>query len=66
MSITYTLNVSMSAALRTELNLTPRDSLLSPVLRAADVDTFRVYVVDMEAGVFDFGPLGALRSLLVA
>ncbi len=50
----------------TELNLTPRDSLLSPVLRAADVDTFRVYVVDMEAGVFDFGPLGALRSLLVA
>lgn len=44
----------------TEVNV-ERD-LMSPLLREADVSSFRVYAVDLEAGVFDFGTVGLLRA----
>lgn len=43
----------------TEVNV--ERNLLSPLLREASVDDFRVYAVDVEAGIFDFGILKHLR-----
>lgn len=36
--------------------------LMSPLLREAGVEGFRVYAVDLEAGIFDFGSVGLLRA----
>jgi len=48
----------------TEVNVAEPSSLLSPILRSSDLDAFRVYIVDMEAGVYDFGPLASLKAAL--
>ncbi|RLE70006.1 MAG: hypothetical protein DRJ43_02910 [Thermoprotei archaeon] len=37
---------------------------LSPVLRQLNVDSFSVYAVDLESGIYDFGPLSLLKQLL--
>lgn len=37
--------------------------VMSPILREADLDSFRVYAVDLDAGFFDFGTLGVLREV---
>jgi len=49
----------------TEVNLTEPSELLSPLLKEVNLDAYRVYVVDVEAGVYDFGPLGTLKSVLM-
>lgn len=38
--------------------------LLAPLLKEADIDKFRVYAVDLEAGVFDFGELYHVKLAL--
>ncbi|WP_191118429.1 metallophosphoesterase [Infirmifilum uzonense] len=43
----------------TEVNVERK--LLSPLLREARVDDFRVYAVDIEAGIYDFGLIKHLR-----
>jgi len=43
----------------TEVNI-ERD-LLSPLLREADINMFKAYGIDMEAGIFDFGEIKYLR-----
>ena len=48
----------------TEVNVAEPSSLLSPILRSSDLDTFRVYIVDIEAGVYDFGPLANVKAAL--
>lgn len=45
----------------TEVNYERR--IMSPLLREADLDSFRVYAVDLDAGFFDFGTLGVLREV---
>ena len=37
---------------------------LSPILKSLDLDSFRVYVVDLEAGIYDFGELRLLKTLI--
>jgi len=37
--------------------------LLSPLLREADINMFKAYGIDMEAGIFDFGEIKYLRLL---
>lgn len=39
-------------------------SLLSPLLKDAEIDAFRVYAVDVEAGIFDFGELRSVKLAL--
>ena len=48
----------------TEVNLTEPARLLSPILRASNIDLYRVYVVDIEAGVYDFGTLANVKMAL--
>lgn len=43
----------------TEVNV--ERELLTPLLRETGLDDFRVYAVDMEAGIFDFGELRFLK-----
>lgn len=38
--------------------------LLSPILSTSEVDSFRAYAVDMEAGIFDFGELRYVKLAL--
>jgi putative SbcD/Mre11-related phosphoesterase len=45
----------------TEVNIERR--LLSPLLRGVDLDVFRAYGVDVEAGIFDFGEIKYLKLL---
>lgn len=47
----------------TEVNV-PRTRFLSPFLKRVDVDSMRVYAVDLSAGVYDFGTVGLLRRLI--
>ncbi len=44
-----------------ELNLIPKSELLSPFLRAIDVDRLNVIAVSEEVGCLPFAPLGELR-----
>ncbi|MEZ0345718.1 MAG: metallophosphoesterase [Infirmifilum sp.] len=43
----------------TEVNI--ERSLLSPLLREANIENFRAYAVDLDAGIFDFGYIRYLR-----
>ncbi|WP_460024781.1 metallophosphoesterase [Infirmifilum sp. SLHALR2] len=43
----------------TEVNV--ERNLLSPILREADIESFKAYAVDPEAGIFDFGLIKYLR-----
>lgn len=48
----------------TEINTEDHRRLLSPILAGADLGGFRVYVTDIESGIYDFGLLSLLRTLL--
>ncbi len=43
----------------TEVNV--ERNFLSPILREADIDSFKAYAIDLEAGVYDFGLIKYLR-----
>jgi len=45
----------------TEVNYERR--IMSPLLKEANIDSFRVYAIDLDAGFFDFGTLGVLREV---
>ncbi|HDI10675.1 MAG TPA: metallophosphoesterase [Euryarchaeota archaeon] len=49
----------------TEVNVSGREDLLSPILRERGVDHMRVYVVDEEAGIYEFPRIGELKSELL-
>lgn len=46
-----------------EVNLIPGSELLSPVLRATDIEKFRVIGISEETGSLDFGERGKLRRI---
>lgn len=46
-----------------EVNLIPSSELLSPVLRAANVEKMRAIGISEETGCLDFGELGKLRRI---
>lgn len=46
-----------------EVNVLPKERLLSPILRQAELENFRVFVTDPEVGVYDFGLLKHLEAL---
>ena len=48
----------------TEVNIIDGRRILSPILLQVNLDYFRVYVVDMTAGIFDFGTVNLLKSML--
>ncbi|RLE85654.1 MAG: hypothetical protein DRJ41_00765 [Thermoprotei archaeon] len=48
----------------TEINVKEDRTFLSPILNEVNIDRFKVYVIDLTAGIYDFGPLGALRHAL--
>jgi len=48
----------------TEINLIDKDRLLSHLLKIADLENFNAYITDLEAGIYYFGKIGFLRSLL--
>lgn len=50
----------------TEVNVEDKKKFLSPILSSVDIESFRVYVIDLSAGIYDFGSLGALRYALQA
>ncbi len=44
------------------INEVPRESLLSPILKEADIDSFEPIVVERGVGVFRFPQIGLMRS----
>lgn len=46
------------------INETPREELLSPILREADVDALTPIVVEERVGVFRFPQVGLMRSII--
>ncbi|RLG70705.1 MAG: hypothetical protein DRO11_05815 [Methanobacteriota archaeon] len=46
-----------------EMNTTPREALLSPILRMVDVDKLKVMGIDPETGCLPLTTLGQLRTL---
>lgn len=46
----------------TDVNLTPREELLSPILQRTDVEEMEAYAIDREAGVLKFPRLGDWRE----
>ena len=44
-----------------EVNIIPREKLLSPILKDMDIDEFRVFVSEPNIGIYDFGKLKNLR-----
>ncbi len=47
-----------------EINVT-NVKLLSPILRRVDLDSMRVYVVDLNTGIYDFGTVHLLKKMLM-
>lgn len=50
-------------AMGSEVNLIPKQELLSPVLKSVDIDRLRVIGISEEAGCLDFQELGKLRGI---
>ncbi len=58
----YVLPVFSLLMSGTEINMTDRENLLSPFLKMVDLDDVEVYVTDLEAGIYYFGPLHILKT----
>jgi len=50
-------------AYESEVNLIPSSELLSPILKSANIEKFRVIGISEETGCLDFGELGKLRRI---
>jgi len=58
----YVLPVFSPLMSGTEMNIADRESLLSPFLKIVDLNNAEVYITDLEAGIYYFGPLYLLKN----
>ncbi len=47
----------------TEVNVYDKSRFLSPILQDANIDAFRVFVTDLDAGIYDMGTVAATKAL---
>ncbi|MEM1509448.1 MAG: metallophosphoesterase [Thermofilaceae archaeon] len=62
-SVMFVLPASSPLMPGTEVNV-PRARFLSPLLKRVDVSSMRVYAVDLNVGIYDFGTVDLLKRLV--